>query len=132
MAVMKHTGDRRAFLAAGMGTIVAVGVAPAAFATTIAPAANRAAWDAALADWRKAHKNLYDWRGPEDVPSSICDAETATWRRMLDTPAPDRAALKVKLDQLLKVEECVDCTNAWDADEVRQTMADVARLLSDA
>jgi hypothetical protein len=90
------------------------------------------AWEAALAEWKLAHKRFHDWHGPDDVSHELCDAETAAWRKMLDTPAPDRAALKFKLDQLLNVERGVDCTNSWEGREVHQTMADVARLLGDA
>ncbi|WP_062785278.1 hypothetical protein [Novosphingobium capsulatum] len=88
-----------------------------------------AAWEGAVAEWQAAFEQYHSWQGPDDVPQQFCDAETAAWRKMLDTPAPDHAALKFKLDRLLKVEACVDSTNAWDAREVRQTLADVARLL---
>jgi len=129
MAVMKNTGDRRAFLAAGMGTIVAVGVAPVAFAATIAPTTNRSAWETALAEWRAARHELENWHGSDVVSDQLCDVEIVAWRKMLDTPAPDSAALKVKLDELLHVERGIDCTNSWEGCDVRQTMVDVARLL---
>lgn len=89
-------------------------------------------WRNNLEAWQLAHKQFHEWRGPDDVPSDLCDTETATWRKMLDTPAPDLPALRIKLEQLLKVDGGVKATNAWDADEVRQTIADVARLLADA
>jgi hypothetical protein len=132
MAVMKNTGDRRAFLATGMGTIVAVGVAPAVFATTVAAHSSDAAWNAALAEWRAARHALETWHGSDEVSDQLCDVEIVAWRKMLNTPSPDRAALKVKLDELLRVERGIDCTNSWEGRDVRQTIADVARLLGDA
>lgn len=89
-------------------------------------------WRNNLEAWQLAHKNFHAWQGPDDVSDELCDAETEAWREMLDTPAPDRAALRMKLEQLLKIDSGLSATNAWDADEVRQTIADVARLLADA
>lgn len=93
---------------------------------------HKTTWRNNLEAWQLAHKNFHAWQGPDDVSDELCDAETEAWREMLDTPAPDRAALRMKLEQLLKIDSGLSATNAWDADEVRQTIADVARLLADA
>ncbi len=167
MAVMKNSGDRRAFLAAGMGAIVAVGVAPAAFATTIAPATNRTAWDAAIAEYIRADNAMN--RFHDDVLNPAYDrlmaaertkaalgteAAKAAYKAEFDAydplekrfddlvmerfdavnalgkvPAPDRAALKRKMDILVADER-------WECDDMGELFlaihADFARLLGDA
>lgn len=52
-------------------------------------------------------------------------------QEVLETPAPDLAALRYKLDYLLG-DDSTDSTPAWSADFVAQTLADIARLLPDA
>lgn len=47
---------------------------------------------------------------------------------VMQTPAPDLAALRWKLDRLL-VDDCTECTSAWSYNYVAQALADMARLL---
>lgn len=88
-----------------------------------------ATWRASLTAWQQARQAHHEWQGPDDMPEDLCARENAAWRKMLDTPSPDLPALRMKLEQLLKIERCVNATNAWDAAEVRQTLADIANLL---
>ncbi|WP_333837372.1 hypothetical protein [Novosphingobium sp.] len=93
------------------------------------PATKQQQWQRNFAAWRLARQRVDNWSGADDAPKEVCDVEADAWRRMLDTPAPNLAALKTKLEQLLKVEHAVDATSAWDAREVRQTLADLADLI---
>lgn len=120
MAVMKNTGDRRAFLAAGMGTIVAVGVAPAAFATTIAPNGSRAAWDAAMAEYDRTQKAMYAEEGDE-AGYRFIDAEKA----ILDTRTPDMKALQWKLERLREISE----HSVIEIKDFDHLLGDVAHLM---
>jgi len=51
---------------------------------------------------------------------------------MLATPAPDLAALGVKLRELLKIEQSIDSTTGWNGAEVRPVLADIDRLIPHA
>jgi len=79
--------------------------------------------------WQAANAALHGWQGPGDVPDNLCDAETATWRHMLATPAPDLPALAEKLHRLLRIEPAIDAVEGWSGAEVRQTLADINRLM---
>lgn len=83
----------------------------------------KSTWAEALAVFEQASED------EECSYNEAVKAETAAWREMLNTPAPNRPALLEKLEQLLRIEPAIDATNAWDGDDVRQTLADCRRLL---
>ena len=51
---------------------------------------------------------------------------------LMQTPAPNLAALRWKLDELLNADDMDEGTPSWDASFVAQTIADYHRLLVDA
>lgn len=78
---------------------------------------------------RQALAEQYDYRVPDHVTEEherlialMCDAEKVVHQ----TPAPDLAALRWKLD---KVTDGGRAFQAWSDDYVAQTMLDIARLL---
>jgi hypothetical protein len=92
-------------------------------------------------NYHERRKALWDTHGkahclPDDISDEqerlvevMCDAEFA----VMQTPAPDTAALRWKLDKLFDTGTDPDRgTSAWSADYVAQTMADIARLLPEA
>lgn len=62
-----------------------------------------------------------------DTADRLCDAMTDAEGDLMDTPAPDHAALLFKLEKLLAVEN--GGTDAWSAAYVAQTVEDMRRLL---
>lgn len=64
----------------------------------------------------------------DDVGDHISDLDT----RLLNAPAPDRAALLWKLEQLLEVDKPDGFTSGWSAKHVAQTVADARRILGGA
>jgi hypothetical protein len=145
MAKSAYITARRDFLAAGLVAIAASGAGPA-IATTPATA-----WDhaftrrVAAGDAEMAFQNQR--YNPADVASvnsgtpisshieaemdRLADeADTCAWA-MLATPAPNGAALRVKLDHLLKGEGLVTA-EPWTRDRLKQVHTDIARLLGDA
>jgi uncharacterized protein YfaP (DUF2135 family) len=139
------SADRRSFLAAGMATVVAVSVAAPAIA-----ASPRAKWDAAMASYETAtaaeayyHEHVYC---PEDDASvdeerPFSNAIQGRWEQLLheasdrrmalmDTPAPDRRALRQKFDIIFTMED--GGLPAWTEEFISQTRADIARLMGDA
>ena len=63
----------------------------------------------------------------ERLGEALAEAEGA----LMELPAPDRVALRWKLDKLFEP-EAGDSTPCWSMDYVRQTIADYQRLLGDA
>lgn len=93
-------------------------------------AADGSVFQNAAKAWIDAVSAIESHTRDEDIPRDLCDAQSATWRGMLDTPAPDLASLRFKLERLLQIEPAVDATNTWDGAEVHQTLADIARLMA--
>jgi hypothetical protein len=62
----------------------------------------------------------------DDRSEALTDRFIATRDALMEMPAPDLAALRWKLDQL---PDCDGSLAAWSADFVRQTFADIDRLL---
>lgn len=123
MATQALNADRRSFLAAGAATIVAVSVAAPVMAAS--PCAE---WDAALAAYRSAESAMI----ADDYSDASSDAFLERKFELWDTPAPDRAALRWKLDDVLEPAVDDDESPAWNKDRLRQIYADIARLLGDA
>lgn len=119
------TTNRRDFLSAAVAVGAISSVPAAAFA---APTTSRARWDAAMAQMIAANSA---YEASEDEPNGLCDAWADAERRLMDMPAPDRAALRWKLDHIFG-----DNDGEWQAQYsvgyVRQTVADYRRLLGDA
>lgn len=175
--------NRRGFIAASAATATAVAIPASAAAA--APAADRSAWDAAMARYRAAERehdayaaNIFDpaWEAEqafekahglrhkqadglwnrsyferrkafqekhgtdycvpdhlhermEALSDGLCDARGD----LLDVPAPDLAALRFKLDDILAVERRHQAdggsTASYGYGYVKQTLADIARLL---
>lgn len=86
----------------------------------------------AVADWKASEQAVENCDPAYDIPGPVHQRETAAFSRMLDTPAPDRAALRFKLEQLFRVEPAVDECFGWTSGDLRQPLADIARLLGDA
>ncbi len=115
--------DRRSFLAAGLGTIVAVGATAIPVATLAQPATNRAAWDAAVAEYNSA-KRAMDREDGDAVVGRFIDAEKA----MLDTRTPDMRALRWKMERMRDISDC----SVIEPKDFDQLLADITRLLGDA
>lgn len=117
--------DRRSLLAAGMVTAVAVSVATP---TIAAPASHAMAWNRLMARMEAAKAAYYADPARDD---DLCDAWSKLEGDLMAMPAPNRAALRWKLDHLMD-----DNDGEWMASHsvgyVRQTMADYRRLLADA
>ena len=91
----------------------------------------RTAWDTAMVRWRTAEEEYYRYLDEIETPADVLSEEKTSFLAMMDAPAPDRAALRWKLEYLLAA-DCMDNTRTWSAREVRGTLADIARLLGDA
>ena len=145
MADQSLTPNRRQFLSASAALPIALAI-PA-----MAHASPRVAWDAAMARYIKAraisdafnrdHYDVYIRRQNADhsygIPDNISDRGEALIDEMvnaegvlMDMPAPDRAALRWKLDIVLEPGE--EFTPSYSANYVAQTIADYRRLLGDA
>lgn len=102
-----------------------------------------AKWGAAFMKWRMAKvREELEWDAyratPKDHPdravlSDLCEdsmsAEAASWRELIETPAPDLQALRWKLDQFVIVEQDEDHSVAWAAPIALHVKADIQRLL---
>lgn len=66
-----------------------------------------------------------------DEQERLCDAYCNAQTELMGMPAPDRAALRWKLDLLLEP-DADGSTGSWSRDYIRQTVADYQRLLGDA
>jgi len=66
-----------------------------------------------------------------DALETLGNAAGETEKTLMDMPAPDRAALRWKLDKVLEVEPG-SFTEGWAEHCVSQTIADYRRLLGDA
>lgn len=136
--------DRRQFLSAG-----ALITASATFPVPHNPASRRQ-WDQAVAQHQiaaaalKAFEVIYDAAYEaragthEHIPRHIeaefdrlCDVEQHSRFELMDMPAPDARALRWKLDHLLEADWANGVSN-WSCDYIRQTRADMSRLLGDA
>lgn len=78
-------------------------------------------------DFVKANPKLYhDLSAVGDESDRLGDAASDAGEVAMDTPAPDLAALRWKLEQLRDPDGDL---GAWTASYVEQTFADIARLL---
>lgn len=81
----------------------------------------------------QAVNDRYDIDRLDEKAERLGDALADAQRRLLDMPAPDLAALRWKLDRVLALEHADDEDGgnipAWSHSYVRQTLADIARLL---
>lgn len=67
----------------------------------------------------------------EDRWEALGDAAHAARGKVMETPAPDLAALRWKLQHLL-ADDGSESVSAWSMDYIAQTKADIARLMGDA
>ena len=151
MADSKHSipasgATRRTFLSAS----AALGAVAAIPATALAmPSA--AQWDATMRRYLDAKaatdryleqvwRPAYNRRSPgthsladriENEAERLSDAEHAAHDMLIGMPAPNRAAVRWKLDYLLGTDHD-GYNSAWSESYIRQTIADYRRLLGDA
>lgn len=123
---------RRAVLGA-LAAIPAVAIATPALASVEPLPVDRSAWDRALAAFRAAEAAMNannDDDLADDLGGAYCDAAGA----LIETPAPDHAALHWKLDYLFgdaaRSEEDDRTSPAWCNAYVVAVMADADRLLA--
>ena len=123
---MTHsTGPSRRSLLAGAGLTSVSMIAPSAFANT---RSSNAAWAKAVTDWQTAHATVVRYN---TVPGGVADdlmdratsVECAAAYRLATLPAPDRAAVGIKLNALLDFLE--GCT--IDVATLREIAADALR-----
>lgn len=132
------------------GGCMLAAMAAAAAPVIAAPLTGREQWNAAMERYRaaKARADNYDetvykraerlgdldgkgvpWHiGRED--DRLRDLESAADKALMTMPAPDLAALRWKLDRALMIDD--GALANWSEWYVRQTIADVARLLGPA
>lgn len=133
--------DRRSFLGGSAAAGIAVSVPIA-----VGPVWARSEWGAAMQAYRavrerhdvfaaKMHDPLV--RAGQTVPRDIGDQMDKLGDelgfaedRLMQMPAPDRAALRWKLD--LVFADCGGSTGGWDINYLAQMFADYRRLLGDA
>lgn len=115
--------NRRSFLinAAALGAAAAAIAAPAI--TMAQPAINRAAWDAAVAEYNSA-KHAMDHEDGDAVVGRFIDAE----KTMLDTRTPDMRALRWKMERMRDISDC----SVIEPKDFDQLLADITRLLGGA
>lgn len=80
---------------------------------------------------RKALEEKHQYRmarSIEETADRLCNEACAAEDAMMQTPAPNHAALLVKLEKLLAISN--GSTDSWSADYVRQTIGDMRRLLA--
>lgn len=133
--------DRRTFL----GSSAATGLA-ASMAIAAGPALAQTEWAAAMQAYRAArerhdafvakHHDPFVHAGAR-IPADIGDRMDELGEevslaedRLMAMPAPDRAALRWKLD--LVFADCGGATGSWSMFYLQQTFADYRRLLGDA
>ena len=109
-------------------------------ASLLCPPPN-ATWNAAVARWQASKAEAEDYRTPFAVGAREHNDETIAESDGLDlvqaellgdlmnTPAPDLAALRFKLEHLL--EDDNGSLNPWSDSYVDQTRRDIARLLGE-
>lgn len=117
MADQSLTSNRRQFLSASAAIAAATAVA---VPVNVYAANPRHQWDAAMARLEAAEIAARPWDDELSPPEHISRESYRAYRAVFDMPAPDRAALRYKLEELLKYED------------EHQVMADIARLLGDA
>ncbi len=104
-----------------------------------------AKWGAAMLRWRMADfRAKAEWTAYAAIPEGHPDAkimaelteqsadeEAAAHDQLMEImPAPDLAALRWKLEQLLRSDAYDgECIPAWTLEHIAQTIADVRRLL---
>ena len=145
MADATLTTNRRQFLSAAAIAPVAMAIPAMAYAN---PSAQ---WDAAVAryevakaaetrfernvwvpaDEASAHNHtLVSPAVAEEMDRLTNEADDRLWD-VLHTAAPDRSALRWKLEYLLK-DDGNNSATGWGRQHLAQTFADIARLLGDA
>lgn len=80
---------------------------------------------------RRALEKEHGYRalqGIEETADRLCNEACAAEDALMETPAPDLSALRIKLEKLLAIDN--GSTDAWSEDYVRQTIKDMRRLLS--
>lgn len=110
--------DRRSLITRGLATVVAVGVAPAAFAM---PSSE---FDRALAAWRKERAIFANGHIPDDVAQEAVKRIDAAFIRLLHVPSRHVGDVSTKLDALIV--EYDDCQ--FPAELVELIAADARRL----
>lgn len=124
MAIQSLTANRRTFLSA-VGAAGAISALPAIF---VAEANPRAAWDSAIAKLQAFEVAFEAHPDPDD---DMLDAWGDTVSDVMKMPAPDRRALRWKLDRVLEI-DADGYTTSFSRDYVEQTIADCRRLMGDA
>ena len=100
-----------------------------------------ATWDAAMARWHAAEADAAafhapfapDYKMPEEAVAEanrLDEVASGLQFDLMNMPAPHFAALRYKLEHLLKDDD--GSTNIWASDFVAQTRRDIARLLGEA
>ena len=112
--------DRRSLITRGLATVVAVGVAPAAFAAPISDFEHR------LAVWRK-ERAIFDQGYISDEAANAAMARIdEAFLKLIHTPARHAGDIADKLDAFSV--EYDDCT--YDADRMAIIAADARRLVA--
>ncbi|PTR06448.1 MULTISPECIES: hypothetical protein [unclassified Novosphingobium] len=120
--------DRRAFVRSGLGTIVAIGATAIPVSAIAHPAANHAAWDAALHDYQM--KRQYSDSLPTTDPRAddAVDAYCIAMDHLVgDVPSPNANALLYKMELAKERWDGLGLPDEW----LDAFMADL-RLLGDA
>lgn len=87
----------------------------------------------AFRDAKKQHDHDSGMDAANERWEALAQRERDALKSLLDTPAPDLAALRWKLDFLMvDTGEPDGDMPGWSADYFRQALADIARLLPDA
>ena len=92
--------------------------------TKIKPSA--AQWNAALSTFRAAEATYRQADDDSDL-DNLCNAMCQAQSALMAVPAPDHAALLVKLEELLSITN--GSTDSWSEDYAGQTIEDMRRLL---
>ena len=87
------------------------------------------AWIRARDAWLAAEATHAAWQASDDAPPALAKASGVTWHAMLETPAPDLAALRFKLAAMLEIEPAVDAMEGWSGAVVRPVLCDLVRLM---
>ncbi|MDE2560618.1 MAG: hypothetical protein KGL48_00085 [Sphingomonadales bacterium] len=92
---------------------------------------DRSAWEALLARYEAAEAVTEAAMEDDDIDASV-DAAHELLCALMDMPAPDKRALRWKLDYLLGGPAGQGSTMSWSREFVAQTVADIERFLGEA